>query len=135
MCELVNVRIVMEDKSNLIAHNVDEYLNGLPEDIRYMLEEIRVVIKETAPMAEEVISYKVPTYKYHGPLVHLFVSGDHCSFTFVSKSILDWFDEELKNYKISGRTIHFTVEKPLSKELVRKIVKFRVRENEERRKK
>lgn len=59
-----------EYKKNAPARDVGEYLATVPEKARPALENLRNMIKSTAPMAEEIISYHIPTYKYHGPLVH-----------------------------------------------------------------
>lgn len=123
----------MEKASKTVpAKNVDEYLHALPEAVRTTLEKIRQAIKAAAPDAEEVISYRIPTYKFHGPLVHFMAGKNHCSFITVSKSITEIFKEELRPYKISGTTIHFTPEKPLPAALVQKIVRVRIKENEEK---
>jgi len=114
------------------AKNVDEYLAELPEEQRNTLEELRKAIKEAAPDAEEVISYRIPTYKFHGPLVHFAAFKNHLSFFGVNKSIFEIFKDELVDYDISGTTIHFTPENPLPETLVKKIVKKRIKDNEER---
>jgi uncharacterized protein YdhG (YjbR/CyaY superfamily) len=115
----------------LPATNVDEYLLTVPEEVRVTLDKLRKAIKGAAPKAEEIISYQVPTYKYLGPLVHFAAFEKHCSLIVVSKSITGIFKKELLAYKISGRTIHFTPAKPLPDALVKKIVKIRIKENEE----
>jgi uncharacterized protein YdhG (YjbR/CyaY superfamily) len=124
------------DKSNtaktISAKNVDEYLHALPEADRTQLEKLRQAIKMAAPKAEEVISYQIPTYKYKGPLVHFAAFENHCSLIVISKNILEIFEKQLKPYTISGRTIHFTSDKPIPAALVQKIVKTRIKENEER---
>ena len=122
----------MEKAKSVSAKNVDEYLQLLPEEVRNMLEKLRQAIKAAAPEAEEIISYQIPTYKYKGPLVHFAAFKDHCSLTVVSENILKIFAKELQPYKVSGRTIHFTSDKPLHATLVQKIVKTRIKENEER---
>lgn len=112
------------------AKNVDEYLSSLPEDIRLALERLRQAIKSAAPQAEEIISYQIPTYKYHGPLVHFMARKNHCSLVVISKTILEKFSDELKSFSISGRTIHFTAAKPIPEKLIKNIVQTRVKENE-----
>lgn len=112
-----------------IASSVDEYLNALPENIRITLEKLRKSIKAAAPIAEEIISYRIPTYKLNGPLVHFMAGKNHLSFITVSKSITQKFKEELKSYKTSGTTIHFTPDKQLPSALIKRIVKSRVKEN------
>ncbi|RYZ96785.1 MAG: DUF1801 domain-containing protein [Sphingobacteriaceae bacterium] len=122
----------MESKAKtLAAGNVDEYLHALPEDVQIMLYELRKAIKTAAPMAEELMSYQVPTYKYKGALVHFAAFKNHCSLVVVNKQILSIFEKELMSFKTTGMTIHFTTDKPLPNDLVQKIVQVRVKQNEE----
>ncbi|KYC52464.1 MAG: hypothetical protein AMQ22_00800 [Candidatus Methanofastidiosum methylothiophilum] len=119
-----------KDQDKGTVKNVDEYLKALPQDVRATLENLRNIIKTTAPLAEEVISYQIPTYRYHGALVHFMAHKNYCSFFVVNKSILETFKDELKDYESTGTTIHFTVKNPLPRDLVEKIVKERIRQNE-----
>jgi uncharacterized protein YdhG (YjbR/CyaY superfamily) len=115
-----------------VAGDVDGYLAALPDDVRALLEKLRKTIKAAVPMAEEVISYRMPAYKYHGPLVFFAAFDHHCSLFAVGKSILKEFSDELEPFKTSGTTIHFSVDHPLPPALVKKIVKARIKENEAR---
>jgi uncharacterized protein YdhG (YjbR/CyaY superfamily) len=115
------------DKSN-IAPNVDAYLDALPEKQKATLTHLRQLIKATAPTAEEVISYGMPGYKYHGMLVYFAAFKKHCSLFAVNN---DAFEEELREYKTSKGTIQFSPEKPLPDDLVKRIVQFRMRANED----
>jgi uncharacterized protein YdhG (YjbR/CyaY superfamily) len=124
-----------EDVPGTPAKTVDEYLAGIPEETRLALEHLRTAIKAAAPEAEEVISYGVPTYKYHGPLVHFVARSRFCSFIVVSKRVLETLGSELSSFDISGTTIHFTAKNPLPAALVKKIVRARMAENETRAKK
>ena len=83
-------------------------------------------------MAEEIISYGIPTYNYKGALVHFKAGKNHCSFITVDKSVLETVKSELKGYNISGTTIHFSAENPLPENLVRKIVEARIEQNEKK---
>ncbi len=112
------------------ARDVDDYLASVPEEARATLDKLRKTIKAAAPKAQKVISYQIPTYKYHGPLVHFMARKNHCSFIVVSKPVLEKFIGELEGYETSGTTIHFSAEHPLPAALVKKIVKARVVENE-----
>jgi len=114
--------------------SVDSYLSSLPPAVKAALEDLRAAIKAAAPQAQEIISYRIPTYKYQGSLVHFMAFPKHLSFITVSKTVVDAFKQDLKGYKVSGTTIRFTSEKPLSAELVTKIVKMRMAENEANRK-
>ena len=113
------------------AKNVDEYMASLPADVQATLAKIRKAIKAAVPKAEELISYHMPVYKYHGHLVGFCAFTHHCSFFPMSHAVMKTFREELKNYDASGATIRFPVGKPLPATLIKKIVKERIKENEE----
>lgn len=117
-------------KKSIPAQNVEVYPASAPKALRAALENLRAAIKAAAPQAEEVISYQIPTYKYHGPLVHFVARASYCSFIAVSKTVLEKFKDELEDFDTSGTTIHFTAEKPLPAKLVKRIVKARIEENE-----
>lgn len=120
----------MIPKSRL-PKTVDEYLESLPVDVRFVLTQLRKTIKSTAPKAEESISYGMPAYKYHGALVYFAAFKNHCSFFPGSSQVVKVY-EELKSFKTAKGTIQFTIDKPLPVTIVKKIVKARMKENEER---
>lgn len=121
-------------KTNDKASSVDEYLAALPDAVRNTLQTLRQTILDTAPDAEELISYQIPTYKYFGALVHFAAFKSHCSFFGASKHIMEIFEKELSAYKTKGTTIYFTSDNPLPAELVRDIVRVRLQENKEKNK-
>jgi uncharacterized protein YdhG (YjbR/CyaY superfamily) len=112
------------------ARDVDDYLAALPYDARATLEELRKTIKAAAPEAAEVISYQVPTYKYHGSLVGFWATKNHCAFCLMSPSVMDAHKDDLKPYDTAKATIRFPAGKPLPAALVKKLVKARIDENE-----
>jgi len=116
------------------AKDVDSYLAALPEAQRAALDKLRKTIRAAAPKAEEAISYQIPVFKYHGPLVFFAGFRDHCSLFVPGKALVKSLQAELKPFKTSGATIRFSPEHPLPAALVRKIVKARVSENERRQK-
>lgn len=115
------------------AKNIDEYLDELPDkNVRAMLENLRQTIKSVAPKAEEVISYAMPAFKYHGMLVYFSAFKNHCSLFPANSSLIAKMEKELKPYRTAKGTIQFTVDRPLPASLVKKIVKARMQENIER---
>ena len=116
----------------LPVKNIDDYLALQPEKVRESLENVRQIIRETAPEAEELISYGIPAYKYHGMLVFFAGYKKHCSLFAGNGALTEQMKEELKDYKTSKGTIQFTVEKPLPDEMVRQIVVTRMKENVEK---
>jgi uncharacterized protein YdhG (YjbR/CyaY superfamily) len=110
---------------------IDGYIASFPEDVREKLEKLRKVIKASAPRAEEAIAYGIPTFRLHGNLVHFAAFKDHLSL-FPGSSPIPVFKKELAPYKQSKGTIQFPLDRPVPFGLVKKIVRFRVRENLER---
>lgn len=116
----------------VVAKDIDEYLSTLPVDVRELLQKLRMTIKSVAPNAEEVISYAMPAFKYHGMLVYFSAFKNHCSLFPANSSLIAKMEEELKPYRTAKGTIQFTVDRPLPPALVKKIVKARMQENIER---
>lgn len=116
------------DRRTKKPETVDDYISMYPEDTQKILNRMRQAIRESAPDAEEVISYQIPTYKLNGNLVHFGAFKDHIGF-FPTSSAREAFNKELSKYKGGKGTIQFPLDKPTPYALVRKIVKLRVKEN------
>jgi len=115
------------------AKTVDEYLKPFPPSVRNSLEQLRQTIKAAAPGSEEVISYMMPAYKQNGALVYFGGYKTHIGF-YPTSGAIEAFKKELSAYERSKGTIRFPIDKPLPLGLVSKIVKFRVKENEAKKK-
>jgi uncharacterized protein YdhG (YjbR/CyaY superfamily) len=109
-------------------NNIDEYIAGFPQDIREIMEQCRMTIKEAAPLATEVISYGMPAYKLNGILVWFAAYSKHLGF-YPKASGIEMFKKELSTYKSAKGSVQFPLDKPLPLELIAEIVKFRVAEN------
>lgn len=114
------------------ATTVDEYLAGVPEPDRSALEHLRAVIRAAAPDAQERISYRMPAYAYRGPLVFFAAFPHHLSLYGVSRTLIEAFRDDLAGFEVSGTTIHFSADRPLPDELVTRLVRARMQENEAR---
>jgi len=119
-------------KSGAPAKTVEEYLANLPEPARSTLKHVRAVIKSVVPKeTTEVISYRIPMFKYRGMLVGYAAFAKHCSLFPTGSGVLDKFEKELKGYRTSKGTIQFPPDKPLPDALIKRIVRARVAENRE----
>ena len=119
----------MKSESKKIqAKTIDEYISQFPDDIQKILEEMRQTIRESAPGAEEAISYRIPTFKLNGNLVHFAAFKSHIGF-YPTSSGIDAFKTELSKYNTSRGAVQFPLDRPIPYALVRTIVKFRVKEN------
>ncbi|AYD46505.1 DUF1801 domain-containing protein [Arachidicoccus soli] len=105
--------------------NVDEYISSFTLAKQKILNKIRSIILEAAPDAQEMISYNMPAYKLNKILVYFGMAKNHLGF-YPTASGIQNFENELNNYKTSKGAIQFPLDQPLPKELIQKIVAFRV---------
>jgi uncharacterized protein YdhG (YjbR/CyaY superfamily) len=117
----------MTENAPVSAQQVDEYLAGLEEPKRSTLEALRRTILEIVPEAEEVISYRVPAFRVDGRIVAGFAAfKNHLSYLPFSGSVLGSFSDELEGYTMTKSALHFPVDQPLPKELVRRLIEARL---------
>lgn len=97
---------------------------------RTRLEEIRAIIQKVAPDAEEVISYSIPAYKYHGWLVY-FSGGyaEHVSVSFPPHKLFETFSEQLKPYTYSKSTVQFPLDQAIPTALLEEMLRYKMHEN------
>ncbi len=112
-------------------NQVDAYIAAYPAEVQKKLQQVRNTIRKAAPMAQEVISYGMPGYKYHGMLVYFAAWKNHIGF-YAVPSAHAAFKEELSAYKGAKGSVQFPLDKPMPVALITKIVKFRMKENEEK---
>ena len=108
--------------------NIDEYIAGFPNDVKEILEKIRMTIRKAAPDAEEAIKYQMPTFTLKGNLVHFAAFKKHIGFYPVPTGI-EKFKNELSVYEGGKGSVQFPLDKPIPYGLIRRIVKFRAKEN------
>jgi uncharacterized protein YdhG (YjbR/CyaY superfamily) len=113
---------------------IDEYIKTFPTEIQRILEKMRRSIHEAAPEATEEISYQMPTFKLNGNLVYFAAFKNHIGF-YPTPSGTGSFQKELSPYKGGKGSVRFPLDKPIPYDLVKKIVAFRVKENESKKNK
>lgn len=110
---------------------VEEYFATLTEEQKTALTKLRKVILDTVPEGStEVISYGMPAIKYKGMLVYYSAFKNHYSLFPGSKGTLGKFADEMQPYIASVGTLQFKYDKALPVNLIKKIVKERIKENE-----
>ncbi len=113
--------------------SVEAYIASQPEAIRGILAQVRKAIRDSVPRAEEVISYKMPTYKVDGEaILHFAGWKQHYSLYPATERVLAAFKQELEPHKIHKATIRFPISEPIPVALIASIAKFRAREVAER---
>ena len=118
-------------KSSPTRNDVDAYLASVPEPAHTTLQKVRAAIRAAAPPdATESINYGMPTFNHNGPLLGFAAATRHCALYPMNGLTVAAFQEDLKAYKTSKGAIQFPLDKPLPTALIRKLVKFRLKENE-----
>jgi uncharacterized protein YdhG (YjbR/CyaY superfamily) len=112
---------------------VDAYVASIPEPARSRLTELRRLVHAAAPEATEALSYGIIGYKHHGVLVYIGAAKKHVALHAVGTALMDAYAGELTSYRARDYTIRFPLDKPLPVELVTKLVKGRIAENEAKR--
>jgi uncharacterized protein YdhG (YjbR/CyaY superfamily) len=112
------------------AQDVDAYLRGVEEPKRSTLQALRRTIVEIIPDAEQVISYCVPAFRLDGRIVAGFAAfRNHLSYLPFSGSVLSYLDKELSGYTMTKSALHFPIDQPLPKQLVKKLIRVRIAES------
>jgi uncharacterized protein YdhG (YjbR/CyaY superfamily) len=108
---------------------INTYLTSVPIAYRESLETLRSQIRAIFPNSEECLSYGMPAFKVGWKAVAGFSAfKNHLSFFPFSGSVLDGFREELKDFEYTKSGIHFTPEKPIPEELLRRIIEARMKQ-------
>ncbi len=113
-------------KSKSSPSTVDEYLARVPEPARSRMTQLRSAIRSVVPGdATEVVSYGIPAFRRKKILVWYAAFSNHSSL-FPTRSVIELFASELKDFSTSKGTVHFPHDKPLPTQLIKKMVKARV---------
>lgn len=116
------------DENRVAFRNIDEYIASFPENVQRKLRDLRKAIRESAPEAAEGISYGMPAFKLNGPLVYFAAFKNHIGF-YPTGSAVTHFQKELSPYKQGKGSVQFPIEQPVPLDLVKRMVEFRVNEN------
>ena len=108
--------------------SIDEYISTFPVEVQEKLQQLRETILKVAPGAVETISYQMPAFKFHGPLVYFAAYKKHIGF-YPTPSGIEKIKEQLPGYNYSKGAVQFPLNKPIPYDLVEKIVRIRVEEN------
>lgn len=118
------------EKNKVTYETVDQYIADFAPEVQELLQSLRKVISEAAPEAVEKISYQMPTWFLHKNLVHFAAFKNHIGFYPAPRGI-EAFKEELARYKGAKGSVQFPIQEPLPYDLIARIVKFRVAENQQ----
>jgi len=117
----------MDEKTTRPA-SIDAYIAQFPQEVQFILEKIREVIHESAPEAEERISYGMPAFYLKGGLVWFAAYKKFIGF-YPTTSGMNTFAKEIEAYRGTKSALHFPLDQEMPYELIRKITLARLAEN------
>ncbi|SEK60901.1 iron chaperone [Parapedobacter koreensis] len=113
--------------------SIDQYHQAFSGESLARMQIIRKIIHEVVPDAEESISYQIPCFKYKGYLIYYCAFPRHISLSHpYSDAFWEHFKADLAGYKTSKSVIQVPTDEPLPEGLIKKIITFRKKENEEK---
>jgi uncharacterized protein YdhG (YjbR/CyaY superfamily) len=115
------------------AGSIDKYIAEFPAETQQVLQQMRALIRASAPEATETIGYAIPTFDLDGRhLVHFAGYEKHVGF-YPTASGVEAFKEEFRAYHSARGSVRFPLASPLPVDLIRRVVEFRVQEVRARR--
>lgn len=111
--------------------DVDAYIAAAPKALQKTLKELRALIKAAAPKAEEKISYSMPYYAYKGRVAYFRLWKAHIGL-YIPTPVIEEHAKELKHYETDKATVRLAIDKKLPATLIKKLIKARVKLNEEK---
>jgi uncharacterized protein YdhG (YjbR/CyaY superfamily) len=113
----------------MMIGGIDEYLVALDQPKRSTLQTLRQTILAIIPDAEECISYGMPAFRLNGKIIAGFAAfKNHLSYLPHSGSVLGELSDDLAGYKSTEGSLHFPIDKPLPRALVKKLIAKRLDE-------
>lgn len=103
------------------ASTIDEYIAEFPEDVRAVLEKVRVTIHAAVPNGSEIISYQIPAFTVEGKTVVFFAGwAKHISVYPVPAGDTA-FEAAIAPYHASKGTLKFLLAEPIPYDLIGRV--------------
>lgn len=112
-------------------NSIQEYFSWFTPEIQAKLQQMREILRQAVPEAEEVISYHMPAFKTTEVLVYYAAAKSHMGYYPTSSGVIN-FEEELARFVTSKGAIQFPYNQELPEQLIRDIAQFRAQEAVER---
>ncbi len=123
ICELSGYEINVLMKSSAVS----SYIKAFPESTQAMLQELRQLIFDLAPNAEETISYGIPTYKLNKVIIHFGGFNNHIGL-YPGATAVALFKGKLMGYKTTKGAITFPLSRRLPLDLIKEIIQYKIKE-------
>ena len=115
-------------------NGVDNYIDSLDEPRKTSLQQLRRIILETVPEAEETMQYNMPYYTYHGMLCAFASQKNYMSFYLLDGEIVEKNRHLLAGLSVGKGCIRFKDIKKLPEPAIRSMLREVALSNEARHK-
>lgn len=113
------------------AKTVDEFIAGSPAETRPLLEQIRIIVKDAVPEADETMSYGKPFYKYHGYMVGVTLYAKWLGIEiFDGLSEDDRAELEAHGYVCGSKTFRVIYDQQVPVDILVRLTKAQAKRNE-----
>ena len=112
--------------------SIDQYIGSFPEEVRVVLEEVRLTIRNAVPDLEEKISYQIPTMTLGGKSVVHFAGWKRHISVYPVPAADAAFERELAEYVAGKGTLKFPLDKPIPYSIIERVVQLLVEQRANR---
>ena len=116
------------DSTSTAAANIDDYIKGFTPEVQAILQRVRAAIREAAPNAQEVISYRMPAFKQNGILVFFAAFKNHIGL-YPPVSGNAQIEKAIAPYAGEKGNLRFPFDKPIPYKLITRIAMLRVKQD------
>ena len=112
-----------QDHDCIRPQTVEEYIEVQKEEVQGKLRELRRILQEAIPEAEECISWAMPTYRKGRNLIHFAAFKKHIGL-YPGGEATTVFAAKLTDFVVSKGTIRLPYDRELPSELISEIARF-----------
>lgn len=113
----------LQDHYCIRPETVEEYIGIQEESVQGKLRELRQILREAIPEAEECISWSMPTYRKGRNLIHFAAFKKHIGL-YPGGEATTVFADELAGFQVSKGTIRLPLDRELPVQLIQEIARF-----------
>lgn len=97
---------------------IDDYIETFPADVQAILQEVRARIRNALRVADETISYGIPTFTLDGRSLVYFAGWKHHISVYPVPTGDATFEREVEPYRASPGTLKFPLAGPIPYDLI-----------------
>ena len=110
-----------------IPSTIDDYIEACPRDVQPILQRIRRIVRDAAPEAVEVISYRMPAFKLNGIVIYFAAFKSHIGIFPPIKGDPKLL-KALAKYAGPKGNLRFPLDAPIPYGLIKRVILHRVKQ-------